>query len=90
VTDSCKTPSQALEGYIEEVCKWIELAKQWRSSRDVMPVYMPAIPENAADVEKRIKLLARLSCQLFAKPKPYGHRFQDRCFSFSATSASLR
>jgi hypothetical protein len=57
VTDSCKTPSQALEGYIEEVCKWIELAKQGRSSKDVIPVYMPATPENAVDVERRIKVL---------------------------------
>jgi hypothetical protein len=57
VTDSCKTPSQALEGYIEEVFKWIQLAKQGLSSKDVIPVYMPATPENAADVEKRIKVL---------------------------------
>jgi hypothetical protein len=57
VTDSCKTPSQALEGYIEEVCKWIELAKQGRSSKDVIPVCMPATLENAVDVERRIKVL---------------------------------
>jgi hypothetical protein len=57
VTDSCKTPSQALEGYIEEVSKWIQLAKQGRSSKDVIPVYMPATPENAADVERRLKVL---------------------------------
>ncbi len=57
VTDRCKTPSQALEGYIEEVSIWIELAKAGRSSKDVIPVYMPATPENAADIEKRIKIL---------------------------------
>jgi hypothetical protein len=57
VTDSCKTPSQALEGYIDEVSKWIKLAQRGCSSTDVIPVYMPATPENAADVEKRIKLL---------------------------------
>jgi hypothetical protein len=57
VTDSRKTPSQALEGYIEEVSKWIQLAKQGRSSKDVIPVYMPATPENAADVERRLKVL---------------------------------
>jgi hypothetical protein len=27
VTDDCKTPSQALEGYIYEMSKWVELAK---------------------------------------------------------------
>jgi hypothetical protein len=57
VTDSCKTPSQALEGYIEEVSKWVRLAKQGHSSEDVIPVYMPATPENAVDVEKRLKIL---------------------------------
>jgi hypothetical protein len=57
VTDSRKTPSQALEGYIEEVSKWVQLAKQGYSSEDVIPVYMPATPENAVDVEKRLKLL---------------------------------
>lgn len=57
VTDSCKTPSQALEGYIEEVSKWIQLAKQGRFSKDVIPVYMPATPENASDVERRLKVL---------------------------------
>jgi hypothetical protein len=57
VTDSCKTPSQALEGYIDEISKWVQLAKQGHSSKDVIPVYMPATPENAVDVEKRLKVL---------------------------------
>jgi hypothetical protein len=57
VTDSCKTPSQALEGYIEELSKWTQLARQGRSSKDVIPVYMPATPENAADVERRLRVL---------------------------------
>lgn len=57
VTDSRKTPSQALAGYIEEVSKWVQLAKQGHSSKDVIPVYMPATPENAVDVEKRLKIL---------------------------------
>jgi hypothetical protein len=57
VTDSLKTPSQALEGYIEEVSKWVSLAKEGRTSKNVIPVYMPATPENATDVENRIKVL---------------------------------
>jgi len=28
VTDSCKTPSQALQGYVDEVSKWVQSAKQ--------------------------------------------------------------
>ena len=57
VTDSCKTPSQALEGYIEEVSKWIQLAKQRRTSKDVIAIYLPATPENAADLERRVRVL---------------------------------
>jgi hypothetical protein len=57
VTDSCKTPSQALEGYMEEMSKWVRLAKEGRSSKDVIPVHVPATPENALDLERRIKFL---------------------------------
>jgi hypothetical protein len=65
VTDSCKTPSQALEGYVEEVFKWIQLAKQGRSSNDVIPIYMPATPENAADLERRLKVLQEVIVPAF-------------------------
>ena len=57
VTDACKTPSQALEGYVEEVSKWVALAKEERSSKDVIPVYLSPTPENAASVESRLKVL---------------------------------
>ena len=65
VTDLCKAPSQALEGYIEEISKWIHLAKQGRSSNDVIPVYMSATPENADDVERRIKILREVIVPAF-------------------------
>ena len=65
VTDSCKTPSQALEGYIEEISKWVELAKEGRSSKDVIPVYVPATPENAADLERRLKVLQEVIVPAF-------------------------
>jgi len=65
VTDLCKTPSQALEGYVEEVVKWVELAKQGRSSKDVIPVYMPATPKNAADLERRLKILREVVVPAF-------------------------
>lgn len=65
VTDSCKTPSQALEGYIGEISKWVQLAKEGRSSKDVIPVYVPATPENAADVERRMKLLQEVIVPAF-------------------------
>src|SRR5450631_1381252 len=57
VTDTCKTPSQALDGYLEEISKWVELAKQGRWSKDVIPVYVPETPENAADLQERLEIL---------------------------------
>jgi hypothetical protein len=60
VIDQSKTPSQALQSYIGEVSKWVELAKQGRSSQNVIPVYLPATPENAADLESRLKMLQEL------------------------------
>jgi hypothetical protein len=65
VTDSCKTPSQALEGYIEEVFKWVQLARQGEHSKHVIPVYMPATPENAVNVEKRLKVLREVIVPAF-------------------------
>jgi hypothetical protein len=56
VTDARKTPSQALEGYIEEMSKWVKLAKEGKSSKDVIPVSMPATPENAANLERKLKV----------------------------------
>jgi hypothetical protein len=72
VTDSCKTPSQALEGYIDEVSKWMQLAKQGRSSKDVIPVYMPATPENASDIERRLKILREVIVPAFRETETKG------------------
>jgi len=60
VTDGCKTPSQALEGYIEEMARWVDLAKRGRSSKEAIPVNLPATPENAANLEKRLHFLSEL------------------------------
>lgn len=65
VTDSCKTPSQALEGYMGEILKWVSLAKEGRTSKDVIPVYVPATPENAADVEGRMKIIKEVIIPAF-------------------------
>ncbi len=65
VTDSCKTPSQALEGYIEEVLKWVQMAKLGQASSDVIPIYMPATPKNATDVERRLKVLQEVIVPAF-------------------------
>ena len=69
VTDACKTPSQTLELYIEHVSRWVELAKQGKSSNDVIPVYVPATPENAADLEKRLTMLRDVIVPAFRETK---------------------
>src|SRR5579862_8748298 len=55
VTDWCKLPSQALEGYIEEMSEWVKLAKEGQSSEDVIPVDVAATPDNAANLEGRLQ-----------------------------------
>jgi hypothetical protein len=45
VTDDCKVPSEALQGYIAEMRKWVSLAKAGRTSSDVIPVNVPATLE---------------------------------------------
>jgi hypothetical protein len=58
VTDLFQKPSQVLLGYVEEFSKWVQLAKEGRSSPDVIPVNVPATPENAANLEIRLKILS--------------------------------
>jgi hypothetical protein len=65
VIDANKTPSQALEGYIDELYKWVKLAKQGRSSKKVIPVNVPATPENAVALEGRLKFLREIMVQKF-------------------------
>jgi hypothetical protein len=57
VTDVCKVPSEALAGYIREMKRWVELAKEGRSSSDVIPVNVPSTPEWASQLEPRLREL---------------------------------
>jgi hypothetical protein len=57
VTDNCNSPSQALEGYIDEMTKWVKLAKRGRSSTKVIPVNVSPTIENAEALEGRLKFL---------------------------------
>lgn len=57
VTDDCPSPKEALEGYIWEMRKWVALAKDGRTSRDVIPVNVPATPEWAQILELRLDAL---------------------------------
>jgi hypothetical protein len=60
VTDLCKNPAQALDAYIEEMSKWIELAREGKSSEDVIPVNRPATPEEGERLRIQLELLGRL------------------------------
>ena len=57
VTDDCCTPKQAAEGYIREMRRWVASAKLGRTSSDIIPVNVPANPEWAAELEKRLDAL---------------------------------
>jgi hypothetical protein len=57
VTDDCNAPSEALDGYIYEMSKWVKLAKRGRTSKQVIPVNVPATPEYANMLEGRLKFL---------------------------------
>jgi hypothetical protein len=60
VTDECKNPAQAIDAYVEEMNKWIELAAQGKSSKEVIPVNVPATPESAEQLRVRLEMLGRL------------------------------
>ena len=57
VTDDAHNPKEALEAYIWEMRKWVTLAKEGKSSRDVIPVNVPATPEWAERLQGRLDML---------------------------------
>ena len=57
VTDDSANPKEALEGYIWEMRKWVALAKEGRSSDDIIPVNVPPTPEWAEALESRLDAL---------------------------------
>ena len=59
VTDDCKVPSEALQGYITEMRKWVRLAKDGRTSPNVIPVNVPATPEWAKELNSRLNFLEK-------------------------------
>ena len=65
VIDDCETPSKALEAYITEVSKWVELAKHGRSSKRFIHVNKPPTPENAAALERRLNFFSEVLIPIF-------------------------
>ncbi|HXX21166.1 MAG TPA: hypothetical protein VEJ46_17335 [Candidatus Acidoferrum sp.] len=65
VTDRAKAPSQALEAYISEMRRWVELARKSRSSPHVIPVNRPATPEEAKELAVRLDALEEMMVPRF-------------------------
>ena len=57
VTSECKTPSETLRGYIYEMRRWVDLAEKGHTSPDVIPVNVPATPESARELGRRLEYL---------------------------------
>jgi len=57
VVDDSPIPQRAIEGYVWEMRKWVALAKEGRTSGDVIPVNAPATPEWAEKLESRLNAL---------------------------------
>jgi len=57
VIETNTTPAEALEAYIEEMRRWVDLAYRGQTSADVIPVNVPATPEWANNLSERLKML---------------------------------
>jgi hypothetical protein len=57
VVDDCRTPKEALHGYIGEMRKWVEVAEDGGSPVNVIPVNVPATPEEAHALRLRLDAL---------------------------------
>jgi hypothetical protein len=51
VIDDNTTPSLALQGYIDEMSRWVKLVKSGKSTSKAIPVNKPATKENALLLE---------------------------------------
>jgi len=57
VTDACHTPKEAMEGYIEEMRRWVAAAYKGHTSQDIIPVNASPTPESAQLLGKRLDTL---------------------------------
>ena len=60
VTDKCKNPAESLDVYTEEMSRWIALARDGKSSGELIPVNVPATPEWADNLHTRLEMIGRL------------------------------
>ncbi len=57
VIDECEAPKDAAEAYIYQMRRWVAAAKLGKTSEDIIPVNVPAAPEWAERLEKRLNTL---------------------------------
>jgi hypothetical protein len=60
VTEGNLTPELAVAGYIEEMSRWVQAAREGRSVRDLIPVHVRPNPENAEAMERRLGALKEI------------------------------
>ena len=60
VIDECRTPVEVFETYDWGMTKWIDLARQGRTSPDLPPVNVPSTPEWAEELDGRLQILRRV------------------------------
>lgn len=55
--EDASNPATALDSYIGAMEDWVEAAKAGRSVEELIPVNVPPTPENAAQLESRLRFL---------------------------------
>jgi len=60
VIDDNTSPSLALRSYIDEMSKWVKLAKSGKPTSKAIPVNKPATKENALLLEARLKAIEEM------------------------------
>lgn len=60
VTEGNLTPDLALDGYIHEMSRWVQAARDGRPVRDLIPVSIAPTQENAEDLERRLGALREI------------------------------
>lgn len=57
--DECKTPYEAMDGYIGAMEQWVAAAREGESVENVIPVNAAATPANAENLAGRLEFLER-------------------------------
>jgi hypothetical protein len=55
--EDAKNPFEALDGYVGAMEQWVDAARQGASVADLIPVNVPATPENAEALSRRLAFI---------------------------------